>query len=190
MQSTVIENARFQEVTWGRLLHTSANRRLHLQMGNQQWNLNERVLEPKLWRWQLQVEAAIKRFLELGVPQIKLFGLVQGVELVKKEAEKSKMRAAAYGLNSTTIVNTDFFKYLAKMNGQGRFDVVVGNPPFIRYQDFPEAHRDKAFAMMEGMGLSPNKLTNIWVPFLVLSSNALNKYGKLGEWSFLWNYFK
>lgn len=142
-------------------------------------NLNQKVLEPSCGDGNF-IEAAIKRFLGLGVAQTELFGLVQGIELVKKEAERSKMRAAAYGLNSTTIVNTDFFNYLAKMNGECRFDVVVGNPPFIRYQDFPEAHRDKAFAMMEGMGLNPNKLTNIWVPFLVLSSNALNNYGKLG----------
>lgn len=139
----------------------------------------QRVLEPSCGDGNF-IESAIKRFLELGVPQNKLFGLLKGVELIKKEAEESKRRAASYGLNSTTIINSDFFNYISNANGDGHYDVVIGNPPFIRYQNFPEEHREKAFEMMEAMGLTPNKLTNIWVPFLVLSANSLNRYGKLG----------
>lgn len=139
----------------------------------------QRVLEPSCGDGNF-IESAIKRFLELGVPQNKLFGLLKGIELVKREAEESKRRAASYGLNSTTIINSDFFNYISNANGDGHYDVVIGNPPFIRYQNFPEEHREKAFEMMEAMGLTPNKLTNIWVPFLVLSANSLNRYGKLG----------
>lgn len=137
------------------------------------------VLEPSCGDGNF-IESIIKRFLILGVPNKNLFGLVKGIELVKKEAEKSKVRAANFGLNSTTIINSDFFSYLSNANGDSRYDVVVGNPPFIRYQNFPEEHRTKAFEMMEAMGLKPNKLTNIWVPFLVLSANVLNKGGRLG----------
>lgn len=140
---------------------------------------SQKVLEPSCGDGNF-IEAAIRRFLELGVPQNKLFGLIKGIELVKQEAEKSKFRASNYGLNSTTIVNSDFFKYISNANGDGKFDVVIGNPPFIRYQHFPEEHRCLAIKMMEQMGLKPNKLTNIWVPFLVISANTLNKNGKLG----------
>jgi len=34
--------------------------------------------------------------------------------------------------------------------------------------------------MMEDLGLKPNKLTNIWVPFLVICSSLLAKDGRLG----------
>ncbi len=139
----------------------------------------QKVLEPSCGDGNF-IESIIKRFLALGVPSNNLFGLVKGVELIKKEAEKSKARAANFGLNSTTIVNDDFFSFLSKSKSDDRYDVVVGNPPFIRYQNFPEEHRTKAFEMMVAMGLKPNKLTNIWVPFLVLSANSLNKNGKLG----------
>lgn len=139
----------------------------------------QKVLEPSCGDGNF-IEAAIKRFLEIGVPKSKLFGLVQGVELINGEAEKSKARAEKYGLNSTTIVNSDFFSFISDANGEASYDVVIGNPPFIRYQNFPEEHRDKAIAMMQELGLTPNKLTNIWVPFLVLSANLLNRYGKLG----------
>lgn len=126
------------------------------------------------------IESAIERLLKLGVQKENLFGLVKGIEFNDIEAEKSKLRAAKYGLNSTTIINADFFDYISGKDEAKKFDVVVGNPPFIRYQNFPEEHRERAFEMMRTIGLNPNKLTNIWVPFLVISSNALTKYGRLG----------
>lgn len=142
-------------------------------------NPNQRVLEPSCGDGNF-IESAICRFIELGVPNDKLFGLIKGIELIDDEADKSKQRATKYGLNSTTIINTDFFNYIANANGEAYFDVVIGNPPFIRYQNFPEAHREIAFRMMEEMELNPTKLTNIWVPFLVVSASKLNRFGKLG----------
>ncbi|WPU95708.1 class I SAM-dependent methyltransferase [Mucilaginibacter sabulilitoris] len=145
------------------------------------WAITEpavRVLEPSCGDGNF-VEAVIQRLLEIGVPKNELFGRIKGVELLAVEAQKSKARAANYGLNSTTITNADFFSFLAA-NPAERFDVVVGNPPFIRYQNFPEEHRSLAIYMMQEMGLNPNKLTNIWVPFLVLSAGRLNPGGKLG----------
>ncbi|QKJ32872.1 class I SAM-dependent methyltransferase [Mucilaginibacter mali] len=145
------------------------------------WAITEpaiRVLEPSCGDGNF-VEAVIQRLLKIGVPETELFGRLKGIELLEAEAQKSKARAANYGLNSTTITNSDFFSFLAT-NRNERFDVVVGNPPFIRYQNFPEEHRKLAISMMQEMGLTPNKLTNIWVPFLVLSAGRLNPGGKLG----------
>lgn len=138
----------------------------------------QKVLEPSCGDGNF-IESAIRRFKELGVPNNKLFGLIKGIEFIEDEAEKSKVRAAKYGLNSTTIVHSDFFKYISNVNSEENFDVVIGNPPFIRYQNFPEEHREVAFEMMRKMGMRPNKLTNIWVPFLVISASKLNRFGKL-----------
>lgn len=140
---------------------------------------NQRVLEPSCGDGNF-IESAIKRFLDLGVSRNELFGLLKGVELVETEAKKAKKRAASYGLNSNTIVNSDFFSFLTSVNVDENYDVVIGNPPFIRYQNFPEDHRTKAFELMVEAGLNPNKLTNIWVPFLVLSAKSLNRFGRLG----------
>lgn len=145
-----------------------------------QWairDVTEQVLEPSCGDGNF-IEAAVERFKELGLADTELLGRIQGVELLNDEAEKSKQRVAKYGLNSTTIVNDDFFSYASSLGDQ-KFDVVVGNPPFIRYQNFPEQHRTLAFSMMVEMGLNPNKLTNIWVPFLVLSAGLLKATGRL-----------
>ncbi|GAC1314162.1 MAG: class I SAM-dependent methyltransferase [Mucilaginibacter sp.] len=138
----------------------------------------QRVLEPSCGDGNF-VEAAIRRFNEVGIEGDALKGRIKGIELVEVEAIKAKQRAKEFGLNSTTIVNSDFFQYLKASAGDS-YDVVLGNPPFIRYQNFSAEHRQLAISMMEALGLSPNKLTNIWVPFLVVSASLLNANGKLG----------
>lgn len=137
----------------------------------------QRVLEPSCGDGNF-IEASILRFNELGIFGDDLFGRIKGVELIDKEAEESKRRASKYGLNSDIIINTDFFDYASKLKKE-KFDIVIGNPPFIRYQDFPEEHRDVALKMMRELGLTPNKLTNIWVPFLVISASLLKNSGKM-----------
>ena len=79
------------------------------------------------------------------------------------------------------MVTCDFFEYYKEnIEGQQKFDVIVGNPPFIRYQNVNADSREIAFKFMSKEGMHPNKLTNMWLPFLVLSALTLSKNGKLG----------
>ena len=97
-----------------------------------------------------------------------------GVELDEDEVRKS----AKYG---TTVVCSDFFTYYDKfVDAKMQFDVIVGNPPFIRYQNFTEEYRKIAFSLMNKHGFHPNRLTNIWLPFLLLACKALKPGGRVG----------
>ena len=99
---------------------------------------------------------------------------VIAVELDDNEAKK----ATIYGYN---VINGDFFTYYRDaVEGQQSFDVIVGNPPFIRYQNFDETYRSLAFEIMKKHGFHPNRLTNIWLPFLILSCEALSSTGRIG----------
>lgn len=99
---------------------------------------------------------------------------VTGIELDANEAHKSEV----YGYD---IINEDFFTYYQKeIEAQRTYDVIVGNPPFIRYQNFDEKYRVVAFDLMKKHGFHPNRLTNIWLPFLLLSCEALSYSGRIG----------
>lgn len=99
---------------------------------------------------------------------------VTGVELDLHEAEKA-------GKIGASIINSDFFSYYRDfIYKRMSFDSVVGNPPFIRSQNFDEEYRKIAFFYMESEGLNPGRLTNIWIPFLVLSTSCLKENGRLG----------
>lgn len=139
---------------------------------------NDFVLEPSCGDGNF-IEAAIQRFNELGISGKDLYGRIKGIELIPEEAKKAADRAVQYGLNSNTIVNNDFFSFISNQHAKA-YNTIIGNPPFIRYQNFPHKHRDIAIQMMEDLGLKPNKLTNIWVPFLVICSSLLTENGRLG----------
>ena len=100
---------------------------------------------------------------------------ITAVEIVKKEAVKASKK----GNKKTRIIVSDVFKWYEENLPDGKFDVVIGNPPFIRYQNFPDEYRSKAFELMRKEGLSPTKLTNSWVPFVALATRALKKGGRL-----------
>jgi adenine-specific DNA-methyltransferase len=145
-----------------------------------QWSIDKntkRILEPSCGDGNF-IESAILRFKELGIEGEDLIGRIKGVELLEEESKKAEQRAIKLGLNSNTIVNNDFFHYISN-NGKKKYDAVIGNPPFIRYQNFPEEHRKLAIEMMQNLGMNPNKLTNIWVPFLVVSASLLKNDGKM-----------
>src|SRR5690606_24513592 len=87
------------------------------------------------------------------------------VELSRAEAKK----VATFGAN---VHCGDAVAWFNRSTRDGTYDAVVGNPPFIRYHDFPEAHREAGFRLMREEGLAPNRLTNAWVPFVVLATRA------------------
>ena len=130
------------------------------------------ILEPSCGDGVFLNEAA-KKVMEIN-PDLSIEDTIVGIELFEEEAKK----ASTYG---TKVIFGDFFGfYKDNIEGKQKFDVIIGNPPFIRYQNVDTNSREIAFQLMRNAGLHPNKLTNIWLPFLVLSALVLSKNGKLG----------
>jgi adenine-specific DNA methylase len=73
-------------------------------------------------------------------------------------------------------VRADFFEWF---ENAPKFDVMVGNPPFIRSHLFSDKSRDLAFWHLRTMGLNPSRLMSTWAPFLALSSQLLTETGRL-----------
>lgn len=113
-------------------------------------------------------------FLECLYKERAAFRSVTAIEFEKTEADKS----AAIGLESATVINTDFHKFCLDTND--RFDLVVGNPPYIRYQYYDESQQKLADEIFKKAGLKRTKLTNAWVTFVVGSCSHLKDKGKLG----------
>lgn len=118
---------------------------------------------------------------------------IHGVEIDNEELKKAQARLRDLGLPVTndTIYNGDFFLYcwtqlapertlFSPPGENGRFfDVIIGNPPFIRYQHFEEEQRIIAFGLMKRVHLNPSRLTNAWVPFIVAAAMLLKDRGRL-----------
>lgn len=140
---------------------------------------NDLVLEPSCGDGAF-LDAAAKRLGELGTKGPARANRLFGIEILAGEADKARERLKGeLGLRAADAVETsDFFAWW-KRPDRPLFDAVVGNPPFIRYQSFPEPHRSRAIAIMNEQGLSPNRLTNIWVPFVVAAAASLRPGGRM-----------
>ena len=134
---------------------------------------SESVLEPSCGDGSF-IKALANCYKRLGATDKQIKSNVLGIEQDEIEAEK----ASQYGM---TIMCNDFFNYYQNdIDGRTEFDVIVGNPPYIRYHNFKEEQRKVAFDLMVKHGFKPNRLTNIWIPFLVLSCKALSQAGRIG----------
>lgn len=159
-----------------------------------QWAIrtpSDKVLEPSCGDGVL-IRAAGERMLALGTSAHTLVDLIVGVELDPQEAVKAASEIERLnGKDSTPAIHIgDFFTYCRNnllqeslfappLAENARFDAIIGNPPFIRYQNFPEEHRAIAFQIMQEAGFKPNRLTNAWLPFLVISTMLLTSKGRL-----------
>ena len=113
-------------------------------------------------------------FLEQIAREQMLFHRITAVEYEATEAEKTK----AIGLHDSEVINTDFHRFC--LDTKQKFNLVVGNPPFIRYQYYDEHQQELAAEIFAKAGLKRSKLTNAWVTFVVGCSLLLKEKGKMG----------
>ncbi len=99
---------------------------------------------------------------------------VTAIELDKVEAEKAK----SIQLKNYRVINKDFHTYCNETKDS--YDLIIGNPPYIRYQFFDKYQQVEAADIFTKAGLKYSKLTNAWVSFVVGSSLLLKESGKIG----------
>ena len=113
--------------------------------------------------------------LHLGDPKVTAF------EIDEEEAQKACERATLSSLTDITVKAEDFLGWaLRAIEERGcRFDAVVGNPPFIRYQYLPPTFQDRAAKIFNVLDCGFTKHTNAWVPFILASFALLRPGGRL-----------
>lgn len=102
---------------------------------------------------------------------------ITAVEIEPDEAEK--VRTTYCGNNRIQIFNEDFFKFYNRVLGKEQYDLILGNPPYIRYQYLTESQRELQSKILTSHGMKANKLINAWVAFLVACVQLLSDNGKI-----------
>lgn len=102
---------------------------------------------------------------------------IHAVEIEPDEAEKVKSRYAD-NLN-VEVCNEDFFDFFKRIQGKTSYDLILGNPPYIRYQYLKESQRVAQSQILSDNGMKANKLINAWVAFTVACVQLLSKHGKI-----------
>ena len=105
---------------------------------------------------------------------------IAAFELDALEAAKAMERARTLTAE-VTVNNRDFLGWALDQlhKGGNRFDAVVGNPPFIRYQYLPPHFQGAAAKVFSTLACKFTKHTNAWVPFILASVAMLRPGGRL-----------
>lgn len=104
---------------------------------------------------------------------------VVGCEIDHEEAMKAKRKGRELN-GSLQIAVGDFLDWsLVRKDSEPRFDAVLGNPPFIRYQYLEAELQTRAERIFNKFGLAFTKHTNAWVPFVIASLAMLRPGGRL-----------
>ncbi len=96
-----------------------------------------------------------------------------GVEVDPKHASAARLRAPSALVHG----GADFFEWAEHTHE--RFEAVVGNPPFIRYQGFAGASRERALLVARRIGAQLPQLTSSWAPFVAAAASLLKTGGRL-----------
>jgi len=133
-------------------------------------HVHDQVLEPAAGEAAFLL-AAVDRLRELGASQ----PVVHGVELHGASAQVARGLVESAGGEAHVRV-ADFFS----TDPLGQYDAVIGNPPFIRFQDFSGAARDRARFAAQAQGVALTGLASSWAAFVVHSAGHLRPGGRLG----------
>lgn len=135
---------------------------------------SDRVLEPACGEAAFLLSAG-RRVAELAAAVGVAPEPLHGVELHQASARHAETVVRAQGVDVQVDVG-DFFTFTP----EPRYDVVVGNPPYVRYQDFTgEARlRSREAALRAGVPLTG--LASSWAAFTVHAALFLKPGGRLG----------
>lgn len=100
---------------------------------------------------------------------------LHGVELHAGSATTASALLAADGL-SAQIQVADFFT----VEPDPVYDAVLGNPPYVRYQDFAGAARARGLAAALRVGVRLPGLASSWAAFTLHAAQFLKPGGRLG----------
>lgn len=102
--------------------------------------------------------------------------LVDAIEI----DEEALLKAQSIQRDKVTVnyQHRDFFEFYEEAK-PGSYDLIVGNPPYIRYQYLEPEQRTLLADILNRQGMRANKLVNAWVGFMVACTDLLAEGGTL-----------
>lgn len=110
-----------------------------------------------------------------GAGREQIIAQLAGVEIHEQSAKAAleRLESAGYGAH---IDIHNFFDF----KPGPRFDAVIGNPPYVRYQDFSGEDRAKGLQAALAQGVRLTGLASSWAAFTIHAAQCLKPGGRLG----------
>jgi hypothetical protein len=132
------------------------------------------VLEPSCGEAAFLLEAA-NHLRKRGPRDLFLRGQLHGVEIHKASADAASAVLSHCGYEAS-IRTGNFFDEVPK----AYFNAVIGNPPYVRYQQHTGCARAKSLEAALAEGVRLTGLASSWAAFVVHAARFLSPTGRLG----------
>lgn len=134
---------------------------------------DDSVLEPSCGEAAFLLPAA-QRLRALGALEMSLWNQLHGIDIHTDSVTEAARLLRDDGFLATLAVG-DFFH----QKPTASFDAVIGNPPYVRYQNFSGASRAAALEASLRQGVRLNQLASSWAAFTVHAAAFLKPQGRL-----------
>ncbi|HEX3531825.1 MAG TPA: N-6 DNA methylase [Thermoanaerobaculia bacterium] len=126
------------------------------------------------------LEAAARRLRGLGATRERIASLLHAVDLNPDAARFTQDRlVSAAGLPFANVRVASFFSLPPPQDLVDLVDLVIGNPPYIRYQEFSGGARGEALERAASAGVQLNRLASSWAHFVAHAIAFLRPGGRL-----------
>lgn len=141
---------------------------------------DETVMDPGCGEAVFLLEA-YQHLVELGASPAQAMSQIRGIEVDEAACDRARrLLADASVVAAPSILRADFFQVQPDLFGPPAVDVVIGNPPYVRYHQFKGATRQRALQSARRAGVELTRLTSSWAPYLVHAVSFLKPGGRLG----------
>lgn len=118
--------------------------------------------------------AAASRLTTIAGARVDWSAQLHGVDLHAESVDAASRTLGQRGYGGT-LSHGDFFEF----QPDSRYDVILGNPPFIRYQEFSGVARARSLEAALAQGVRLSGLASSWAAFVVKAAHHLADGGRL-----------
>ena len=140
------------------------------------WAIRSRsdtVLEPACGEAEFLI-ASFRRLVALGASTQEASGHITGCELHRESVDAALSKCSEMSFAPRINVG-DFFQQQLS----GKFDVVLGNPPYVRFQILGGDQKGTFREVSHRTGYAMSALASAWAPFVMHGASFLNEGGRL-----------
>ena len=99
------------------------------------------------------------------------------IEILETEASECGSVAVRTGI-PTEVISCDFLQW--RMGRPARFDVAVGNPPFVRSHSLDEPTKRHMRMLHAALGLPYSRMANLWIGVILGALSSIRAGGVFG----------
>ncbi|MDP6957511.1 MAG: N-6 DNA methylase [Planctomycetota bacterium] len=140
----------------------------------------ETILDPACGEGIFLAES-VSRLLEIGANPKEVGIQITGIDIEPKSLARANgaLLSRHPALRWNNLIEEDFFSFVQRSRGSLSFDILLGNPPYIRNQKRTRLEKATALKMAKNEGVSLSAESSLWAPFLATSLSLLRPGGRL-----------